>query len=73
VYDEYKPTSSKRLREQTGSKKFFVAFQTQTPAQAAVPAPSAEPPPAAEQCGLVRERFHQFDLVFAGAPAPDGL
>jgi hypothetical protein len=26
--------------EQTGSKKFFVAFQMQTPAQAAVPAPS---------------------------------
>jgi hypothetical protein len=43
--------------EQTGSKKFFVTFQTRTPAQAAVPAPSeaavpapaAEPPPAAEQ------------------------
>jgi hypothetical protein len=57
VYDEYKQTSSRRLREQTGSKRFFVAFQTQTPAQAAVPAPSeaavpvhaAEPPPAAEQ------------------------
>jgi hypothetical protein len=26
--------------EQTGSKKLFLAFQAQTPAQAAVPAPS---------------------------------